>query len=834
MTESDRPIGVSNSDHKDGCAAAGRAGIIQTKRSDFELQARAFTGKSLLTGAILSLIVVVIAWFNDQVLRLSPAIGNYMPALPIGLILLLAFVWNPLLGRWSRLAFSSRELAVVLGLMLMVSWIPVSGMMRYFQRSVVAPQIQSATRPYWRQLDLLGHLPSELFPLGGSAESLAMSEAIAAERSELAAGTVESATVSSQAYAAALDLAMLIPPQHWRDRDRETVRANTGRALERVKSSDPARWAGAEALLQAMPIALCHGEEAPAAWRLAHRRLDAVFTARLPAAEVTFEQVYPGMALGLPVGDETIPMSAVPWQAWIPVLVYWLPLVLLLALSLLMLSVVVHRQWSRYEQLTYPIAGVCGSLLKREPGSPVSGIVRERLFWFGLGPVFAIHLLNYLALWFPGHLPSITLHWSQWGMIAELFPTITAAGGAGSLGYGDIYFVIIGLSFFISTGVSFSIGISGMLVVLLSVQYYGATGTTVDLRSARSGACIGYVLLMFYAGRVYYWAVLKGAIGLRNAVASDDDAPVWAARFFLLAFAGFIALLVGAFQLDWLIAVVYAMTVMLFFLFIARVVCETGIPFVQAGWQPSELITSLFGVSAIGAAPLVMICYLGSVLSENPREALMPYAANALKVAEDAGTPRMKLALVGFAVIIVAIIVAFIATTWGMYNFGTSGDGWAQQAAGRRLSEAARGVGTLVETGQYAASTAAEGLDKLPLLADNVGKGREFGWITFGILTVTSVALLRFRWPGFYLHPVLFVVWDTYSTHRIWLSFLLGWIIKELVVRFGGGRVYQQLRPLFIGLIMGELLAVMMTLVTGWTYYLSTGIIPVSMSIFAS
>lgn len=801
--------------------------------ADAQPQPRAFTAKSLLTGVALALVVVVVAWFNDQVLKLSPAIGNYMPALPIGLTLLLAFVWNPLFGRWPRLAFSPRELAVVLGLTLLVSWIPVSGMMRYFQRSVIAPQIQAAVRPEWRQVDLLGHLPRELFPLGGSAESLALSEAIAAERAALAAGSVETDAVTSQAYAAALDLAMLIPPQQWRDRDRELVRTNTGRALLRMQSADPVRWAGAATLLQAMPTALGHGDDAPAAWRLAHRRLDAVFTLRLPAAQQVYERTYPGMALGLPVGDETIAMTAVPWQAWIPALVYWLPLVLLLALALLMLSVVVHRQWSRHEQLTYPIAGVCGSLLQREPGTRVSGIVRERLFWFGLAPVFAIHLLNYLALWFPGSLPAITLHWSQWGMIAELFPTTSSAGGAGSLGYGDIYFVIIGLAFFISSEVSFSIGISGMLVVLFCVQFYGATGATVDLRSARSGACIGYVLLLIYTGRVYYWAVLKGALGLRTTVAPDDDAPVWAARLFLLAFAGFIALLVGAFQLDWLIAVVYALTVMLFFLFITRVVCETGIPFVQAGWHPAELITSLFGVSAIGAAPLVMICYLGSVLSEDPREALMPYAANALKVAEGAKAPRMKLAMVGFGVMIVAVIVAFIATTWGMYNFGSSGDAWAQQVASRRLGDAARGVGTLVETGQYAASTAAEGLGKLPLLAENVGKGRELGWISFGILAVISVALLRFRWAGFYLHPVLFVVWDTYSTNRIWLSFLLGWIIKEVVVRFGGGRVYQQLRPLFIGLIMGELVAVMMTLVTGWAYYFATGKMPVTMSIFA-
>jgi len=802
-----------------------------------EPQSRAFTAKSLLTGTALALLVVVLAWFNDQYLGLSPAIGNYLPALPIGLTLLLAFVWNPLLGRWRALAYSPRELTVVLCFTLLVSWVPVSGMMRYFQRSVVMPQIQASSRPEWRKLDVLGHLPSAIFPLGGSAETLAMGEAIASERTALAEGSLDGLAdfrdISREAYAAALDLATLVPPQQWRDLDRELVRANTERALQRHLADDPARWAGAGTLLQAMPTALERGEGTPAAWRLAHARIDAAFSSRLPAAQAAYERVYPGMALGLPVSDEAITLADVPFTAWLPVLVYWLPLILLLALAIVMLMVIVHRQWSRHEQLTYPIAGVCSALVQRPAGTLVSGLVRERLFWAGVLPIFALHLLNYLALWFPGQLPSITLHWGQWGMISDLFPSTGSAGGGNAIGFGDIYFVIIGLAFFIASEVSFTIGISGFLVILFSVQFYSATGTTVDLRSARSGACVGYVLLLLYTGRVYYWAVLKRALGLRSTAAEATDAPVWAARLFLLAFAGFIVLLVGAFQLDWLIAVVYAMTVMLFFLFITRVVCETGIPFVQAGWHPAELITSLFGVSAIGAAPLVMICYLGSILSEDPREALMPYAANTMKIAESTGTPRMKLAVVGFSIMAVAVVVAFIATTWGMYNFGSSGDGWAQQVASRRLGDAARGIGTLVETGQYATTTAAEGLGKVALLGDNVGKGRELGWIAFGLIAVISVALLRFRWAGFYLHPVLFVVWDTYSTHRIWLSFLIGWVIKELVVRFGGGRTYQNLKPLFLGLIMGELLAVMMTLLTGWIYYLSTGKMPITMSIFA-
>jgi hypothetical protein len=36
---------------------------------------------------------------------------------------------------------------------------------------------------------------------------------------------------------------------------------------------------------------------------------------------------------------------------------------------------------------------------------------------------------------------------------------------------------------------------------------------------------------------------------------------------------------------------------------------------------------------------------------------------------------------------------------------------------------------------------------------------------------------------------------------------MLGWLVKVLILRFGGARMYQQGKSLFIGLIVGEALA---------------------------
>ncbi len=795
----------------------------------------AFTVKSVATGLLFALVTVVGAWFNDQYLKLSPAIGSFIPPLPFGLLLLLVLGWNPTIGRWPALRFSTRELAVVFAMTLLVAWIPASGFLRYFQRTVVSVQVQADNRPQWRQFDIIGHLPEQIFPLGGAPEVAALGGALAAERAALRDGLAEplaAAGVTPADYATALDLADLVPRRQWRDRDQELVRQNTARAWQRAMADDPARWRQVEGLLAAMPSSLAPTDGAPAAWRLARQRLDAGFDQRFGQASAEYERVYTGMTQGLPVGDETLPLSATPFSAWLPALLYWVPMVLLLTLVLLMLQLIVHRQWSQYEQLSFPIAQLAGVVIARSPGALVSDIFRSRLFWCAAVPVLCLHLLNYTAVWYAGWFPEVPLRWSNAGAVSHLFPSIAQAGGGSSLGFGAIFFTVIGLSFFIRTEVSFTMGIIGLVVVLLNVQWYAATGTTTDLGSSRMGAYLGYAIILLFTGRTYFWAVTRRAFGFAGGAAGDHVEAVWAARIFLLAFALFVAVLVGGFGLDWLVALAYALTLMLLFLVVTRVVCETGMPFVMASWQPATLMTNLLGVGAIGAAPLVIISYLGAALSMDTSESFMPFAGNSLKMADDAGVRRTRLAWVGMGVIAIALVTGIGATLWGMYDFGSTRDAYAQTTAPARLTEASWGVTDLVESGRYESSTAASGLSKLPLITDGMTNGKAVGWTAFGMFAVLALALFRFRWPSLYLHPVLFLVWDTYAAWQVWTSFLIGWIAKELVVRFGGGRSYQALKPLFVGFIVGELAAVIITLAIGWIYYLNTGQMPKASFIF--
>jgi hypothetical protein len=84
---------------------------------------------------------------------------------------------------------------------------------------------------------------------------------------------------------------------------------------------------------------------------------------------------------------------------------------------------------------------------------------------------------------------------------------------------------------------------------------------------------------------------------------------------------------------------------------------------------------------------------------------------------------------------------------------------------------------------------------------------------------VRAVSALRFRFSRFPFHPVLFLVAGTYPCLNAWFSFLAGWAVKQLVVRFGGGGVYQKLKPFFVGIISGEILVIGVSLLVDFLHY---------------
>ncbi len=731
-------------------APAGGAPVAPAGPASASSGGSGFSLKSMLAGFLGIAVVSLYTSTNDRVLSISPLVGNHLPIGALSYVFALAVLWNPTVGRlgtWLR--FGTREMAVILGMLFITSWIPGSSLYRYLEDAIAAPTLRAASNPQWQKNLTLTYIPDDLRPLGkGAVPDAAPAPATAA-----------------------------------------------------TPGQPPAPSAGAAA------------------------------AAAAPAAKPQpspNERVYSNLA----TGDEKLKFTGAPYGDWLEPMKRWWFMAFAMATALIAMIWLVHRQWAHHEQLAYPIATVVTALIERTGSRLTSDIFSSRLFWGGFAPVFILHILNYLGTWFPDNAPKIVLEFWSWSD-HSLFSVLNHSHDLTSDGH--MFFAIVGLAYFIPSEISLSMGFSTIIMTVVGVMYYLAFGqqpSSENEYSTQAGAYLGYFIIMLYTARHYLVTVLKRAVGISRGDGRERELA-WAARLFVVGIGVFIASLVMVAHIDWLLAILLASTTMVYFLVFARVVAETGVQFLQAPWDPGNVVCQVLGFPAVGPANLVMLQYISFALNPDARECLTPYVANTMKMADNVGVRVPRLITLGLIGTVVALLLGFLAQTYCMYFKGAGNlDPYSMDRPAAILNRATTGLQSLNDLGLTHLAESKHGLVKLTLLADNTGHGTDFGWMGFGLMGVMALSILRFRYLWWPLHPVVFLVWGTWTAMEVWMSFLLGWIIKSSVVRYGGGRTYQQLKPLFLGMIMGELAATAVSVVCGGLYYLCMHKAPVKFDIF--
>jgi hypothetical protein len=91
------------------------------------------------------------------------------------------------------------------------------------------------------------------------------------------------------------------------------------------------------------------------------------------------------------------------------------------------------------------------------------------------------------------------------------------------------------------------------------------------------------------------------------------------------------------------------------------------------------------------------------------------------------------------------------------------------------------------------------------------------GWMILGAIVVFLLVQGRSRFLWFPLHPLGYLVAPAYPITQLWFSFFVGWLVKSLVMKYGGSDTYVKLRPFMIGLIIGNVAAMLFwSLLTFW------------------
>jgi hypothetical protein len=78
------------------------------------------------------------------------------------------------------------------------------------------------------------------------------------------------------------------------------------------------------------------------------------------------------------------------------------------------------------------------------------------------------------------------------------------------------------------------------------------------------------------------------------------------------------------------------------------------------------------------------------------------------------------------------------------------------------------------------------------------------GFFSFGIIFTILLMAVRLRFIWFPFHPLGYALAPSWSMNLIWFPLLMSWVIKLVVLRYGGLKVLRRFTPFFLGLILGE------------------------------
>ncbi|MEI6504238.1 MAG: DUF6784 domain-containing protein, partial [Armatimonadota bacterium] len=81
------------------------------------------------------------------------------------------------------------------------------------------------------------------------------------------------------------------------------------------------------------------------------------------------------------------------------------------------------------------------------------------------------------------------------------------------------------------------------------------------------------------------------------------------------------------------------------------------------------------------------------------------------------------------------------------------------------------------------------------------------GAYIFGLGFTLFLAFMRSQFLWWPFHPVGYLVSGSFGLFRLWLPIFITWLLKSLLLRYGGLKAYRKAWPFFIGLICGEFAA---------------------------
>jgi hypothetical protein len=203
-------------------------------------------------------------------------------------------------------------------------------------------------------------------------------------------------------------------------------------------------------------------------------------------------------------------------------------------------------------------------------------------------------------------------------------------------------------------------------------------------------------------------------------------------------------------------------------------------------------VYGMFGLRhSLGARNLTSIVYATVPFAGDWRGVTLQGMMDTQKIADRVGLSRRRLHATLWIGFLASVVCGFIILLWLSYRHGalTMADQYRWLA------------GVLYEEhGDF--RTGGEAFNILSSISFVAGAG----------FTVFLVFMRRAMW-WWPLHPLGFVMCGSWSLTYYWFAMFVAWLVKGIIMRYGGLSGYHRARPFFLGLVLGEMaIAVVLTL----------------------
>lgn len=504
--------------------------------------------------------------------------------------------------------------------------------------------------------------------------------------------------------------------------------------------------------------------------------------------------------------------GVVPWAAWIWPLAAWGSVIMASYVMLGCLSVMLRAQWAEREALAFPLLRVPMELTEGidEPGQRgLPAFFRNPLVWVGMGFAFSVQFANGLNVYF-SDFPKIPLEIPTGPMFTE--------APWNQMGWTPmkVYMIVIGITFLLTSEVSFSLWffywfMKFQLIFAYTIGYAPAAmgdlvghvvgGVKPFNGYQQIGCYLGYVGIVLWTGREHLKHIVKRSFGRTPYTDAEHSEPL----SYPAAFWGFVGAFI--FIVGWMCAAGVRVDVAIYmwamYLVIAialtRVIAEGGLLFVQQGWVPLSCIAQITGSGPgtwLPPSTIVPATFVQSALMTDMRGFLMPSFVQSFKLAHDRGIKARPLFALIFAVIIIAFTISiFQDVRMGYQRGGLTLESWYSIGGARKPADnASRLIPGVPHVNPY-----------------NVF------WVFLGGALTYGMMLARSRYLWFPFHPIGYLMCLTYPMNQLWFSIFIGWLFKVLITRFGGSDSYRKVVPLFLGLALGDVIAMLFWLcIDGW------------------